>query len=124
MRGSQNAASVALELPPTQIVFFGNPNSGAPVMQKNQLAGLDLPQKVLFYEDENEVFALYNSTQYLASRYGVNEDERLPQNLELYVLRSYGKGYWRHCNAQISRYGLANLKPRLRKRVDLEMFYA
>lgn len=76
---SKNAASVELELPPTQIVFFGNPNLGTPLMQENQLAGLDLPQKVLFYEDENEVFAMYNSMQYFASRYGVHEVESLPQ---------------------------------------------
>ncbi|WP_233357660.1 DUF302 domain-containing protein [Haloflavibacter putidus] len=52
---SQNATSVDLELPPTQVIFFGNPNLGTPLMQKNQLAGLDLPQKVLFYEDKNQV---------------------------------------------------------------------
>jgi len=38
---SANAASVGLELPPTKIIFFGNPNLGTPLMQRNQLAGLD-----------------------------------------------------------------------------------
>jgi uncharacterized protein (DUF302 family) len=68
-----------MDLPPTRIIFFGNPNLGTPLMQENQLAGLDLPQKVLFYEEGDEVFALYNSTQYLASRYGVGKVESLPQ---------------------------------------------
>lgn len=76
---SQNAASVDRNLPPTQIIFFGNPNLGTPLMQENQLAGLDLPQKVLFYEENDEVFALYNSTRYMASRYGVGEVETLSQ---------------------------------------------
>jgi uncharacterized protein (DUF302 family) len=76
---SKNAASVEMDLAPTQIIFFGNPLLGTPLMQKNQLIGLDLPQKVLFYEDEDEVFALYNSIQYLASRYGVGEVESLSQ---------------------------------------------
>lgn len=76
---SQNAASVDMDLEPTQIIFFGNPNLGTPLMQENQLAGLDLPQKVLFYEEEEEVFAVYNSTEYLASRYGVGEVESLSQ---------------------------------------------
>src|SRR5680860_770327 len=40
-----NAASVDQELNPTKIIFFGNPNLGTPLMQKNQLAGLNLPQK-------------------------------------------------------------------------------
>ena len=44
---SQNATSVDLDLDPTQIIFFGNPNLGTPLMQENQLAGLDLPQRVL-----------------------------------------------------------------------------
>jgi len=43
------------------------------------LAGLDLPQRVLFYEVEDDVFVLYNSTQYLASRYEVGEVESLSQ---------------------------------------------
>ncbi|WP_093410894.1 DUF302 domain-containing protein [Salegentibacter flavus] len=76
---SQNAASVDMDLAPTQIIFFGNPNLGTPLMQENQLAGLDLPQKVLFYEEEGQVFALYNSTEYLASRYGVADIITLPQ---------------------------------------------
>lgn len=76
---AQNAASVEMDLPPTRIIFFGNPNLGTPLMQEDQLAGLDLPQKVLFYEEGDQVFALYNSTQYLASRYGVGEVESLSQ---------------------------------------------
>lgn len=75
---AQNAASVNMDLAPTQIIFFGNPNLGTPLMQEDQLAGLDLPQRVLFYEEENEVFALYNSTDYLASRYAVTDVETLP----------------------------------------------
>lgn len=74
---SENAALVDLELPPTQIVFFGNPNLGTPLMQENQLAGLDLPQKILFYKDEDKVFALYNSAKYLASRHKVTKIESL-----------------------------------------------
>lgn len=76
---SQNAVSVDLNLMPTQIIFFGNPTLGTPLMRKNQLAGLDLPLKVLFYEDQEDVFAFFNSTHYLASRYGVGEVESLSQ---------------------------------------------
>lgn len=73
----KNAASVGMELPPTKVILFGNPKLGTSLMQKDQLAGLDLPLKVLFYEDQNSVFVMYNSTQYLASRFGVAEVESL-----------------------------------------------
>ncbi len=66
----KNAKSVGLDLDPTRIVFFGNPALGTPLMQKNQLAGLDLPQNILFFRNEKmEDFAMYNSVEYLESRY-------------------------------------------------------
>ncbi len=69
-----NAASVDLDLNPIRLIFFGNPNLGTPLMQKNQLAGLDLPQKILVYQDEqNDVFLSYNNTLYLSSRHDVLE---------------------------------------------------
>ncbi len=69
---SRNAKSVGLELDFTRIVFFGNPVLGTPLMQKNQLAGLDLPQKVLFYRTENKNdIILYNSVEYLSSRHNL-----------------------------------------------------
>ncbi|TXE07368.1 DUF302 domain-containing protein [Gelidibacter salicanalis] len=76
---AKNAVSVQMELPPTKVILFGNPKLGTPLMQKNQLAGLDLPLKVLFYEDRGSVFALYNSTPYLASRYDIGKVESLSQ---------------------------------------------
>lgn len=69
---SRNAASVNLELPNTKVILFGNPNLGTPLMQENQLAGLDLPQKILVYEQDGDVFAAYNSTGYLANRYNLS----------------------------------------------------
>lgn len=46
------AASVGMDLAPTQLLIFGNPKLGTPAMQDNALAGLYLPLKVLVYEDE------------------------------------------------------------------------
>jgi len=67
-----NARSVGRVLSPTKIVFFGNPELGTPLLQKNQLAGLDLPQKILLFENtSNSVYAIYNSMPYLESRYGL-----------------------------------------------------
>lgn len=65
-----NAQNVGLELRPTREIIFGNPAIGTPIMQVNQLAGLDLPQKMLVYQDaDNNVFLGYNSANYLAARH-------------------------------------------------------
>ncbi len=75
-----NARSVGRVLNPTKIIFFGNPDLGTPLMQKNQLAGLDLPQKVLFFQNStNTAFAMYNSVPYLETRYGLQGVTTLPQ---------------------------------------------
>lgn len=75
-----NARTVGRVLDPTKIVFFGNPVLGTPLMQKNQLAGLDLPQKVLFFQNsENTVYALYNSVPYLESRHDLQGVSTLSQ---------------------------------------------
>ncbi len=75
-----NARSVGRVLNATKIVFFGNPALGTPLMQKNQLAGLDLPQKVLFFQNStNTVYAIYNSVPYLESRHDLQGVTTLSQ---------------------------------------------
>ena len=75
-----NAASAGLDLRPTRVVLFGNPQLGTPLMQINQQAGLDLPQKMLVYEDaEGRVIVGYNTTDYLAQRHGVGGAATLDQ---------------------------------------------
>ena len=70
-----NATSVGQELRPTEVILFGNPKLGTPLMQINQTVGIDLPQKVLFYENEvGEAYAAYNTPTYLASRHGIPAD--------------------------------------------------
>jgi uncharacterized protein (DUF302 family) len=69
---SMNAQNAGLMLRETRTVLFGNPNLGTPLMQENQLAGLDLPQKIAVYTTAtDEVFAVYNSVDYLAARHGL-----------------------------------------------------
>jgi len=75
-----NARAVGRVLNPTKTVFFGNPNLGTPLLQKNQLVGLDLPQKVMFFENKDAlVFAMYNSVAYLESRYQLQDTTTLGQ---------------------------------------------
>ncbi len=69
----QNASGAGLNLRPTRVVLFGNPILGTPLMQANQQAGLDLPQKILVYEDgSGQTYAAFNSIQYLAGRHGLD----------------------------------------------------
>ncbi len=76
----QNASNAGLSLHPTRVVLFGNPKLGTPLMQANQQAGLDLPQNMLVYENElGDVYAAFNTTQYLASRHGLGNVSTLPQ---------------------------------------------
>jgi uncharacterized protein (DUF302 family) len=67
---AQNAKAIGAELRPTQLVIFGNPRAGTPLMQCAQLSGLDLPQKALIWEDaKGAVWFSYNDPAYLAQRH-------------------------------------------------------
>ena len=71
---ASNAATAGLELLPTREVFFGNPSLGTPIMQEAQTAGIDLPQKMLVWQDRRgRVFVGYNHPDYLAARHGAAE---------------------------------------------------
>lgn len=64
------AESVGLELRPTQVIIFGNPRAGTPLMQCNQTTAIDLPQKALIWKDEQgQVWLGYNSPKYLSKRH-------------------------------------------------------
>ena len=68
----QGAEKAGLELRPTEVVIFGNPKVGTPLMQCAQSVAIDLPQKALIWEDANgEVWLGYNDPQYLKSRHGI-----------------------------------------------------
>jgi uncharacterized protein (DUF302 family) len=67
-----NAASVEQKIRPTIVIIFGNPKVGTPLMQCAQKAAIDLPQKVLFWQDENgKVWLSYNDPQYLKDRHEI-----------------------------------------------------
>lgn len=79
---ADNAASVGLELPPTQLIIFGNPNVGTGLMQASRSIGIDLPQKMLVWEDgEGSVQVAYNDIAYLAERHGVTGRDQVITNV-------------------------------------------
>ena len=70
---AESAAKVDLELRPTQVIIFGNPKVGTKLMQTNQMAAIDLPQKILVWEDEDgDTNITLNDPQYLAERHGLS----------------------------------------------------
>ena len=65
------AAKVGKTLRPTEVLIFGNPQGGTPLMECAQSAGIDLPLKALVWEDEaKQVWLGYNDAAYLAQRHG------------------------------------------------------
>jgi uncharacterized protein (DUF302 family) len=66
------AAKVGKTLRPTELLIFGNPQGGTPFMECAQSVGIDLPLKVLVWEDAaSQVWLGYNDPAYSAQRHGV-----------------------------------------------------
>ena len=64
------AAKAGKTLPPTQLIVFGNPKVGTPLMLCSRSIAIDLPQKALIWEDEDgEVWISYNDPQFLKLRH-------------------------------------------------------
>jgi uncharacterized protein (DUF302 family) len=71
------AAAVHMDLRPTTLFIFGNPKGGTPLMQAAQQFGLELPLKVLVWEDvSGKTHLTYESPHTLAQRFGL--DPALP----------------------------------------------
>jgi len=68
----KNATGVEMDLRQTQLIIFGNPKVGTPLMQCSQNVAIDLPQKVLVSEDaDNKVWLSYNNPSYLKERHEI-----------------------------------------------------
>jgi uncharacterized protein (DUF302 family) len=77
---SGEAKQVGIQMRPTKLLVFGNPKAGTPVMLAAPSAALDLPLKLLVWEDaEGRVWISYNSSAYLQSRHDFPRD--LIQNI-------------------------------------------
>jgi uncharacterized protein (DUF302 family) len=65
------AAKVGKTLRPTELLIFGNPQGGTPLMECAQSFGIDLPLKALVWEDgDGQVWLGYNDLAFLAQRHG------------------------------------------------------
>jgi uncharacterized protein (DUF302 family) len=70
-----NARDAGLELPPTTVVIFGNPKAGTPLMQGARTIAIDLPQKMLVWQDDAGVHLAYNDPDWLAGRHDLDGAE-------------------------------------------------
>jgi uncharacterized protein (DUF302 family) len=68
------AEAVGLELRDTTLVIFGSPAGGTPVMQAAPLSALDLPLKVLVWDDDGRAKVSYVAPAALAARYDLSDE--------------------------------------------------
>ena len=72
---SGEATKVGMSMRPTKLLIFGSPKAGTPLMVAAPSVALDLPLKILVWQDgEGQVWVSYNSPQYLQQRHGVPAD--------------------------------------------------
>ena len=72
---SGEAAKVGMKMRPTKLFIFGNPKGGTPVMLAAPSSAIDLPLKILVWEDDHgKVWITYNSPSYLQERHNIPSD--------------------------------------------------
>ena len=70
---SGEAEKVGMKLRPTKLLIFGNPKAGTPLMLAAPSSAIDLPLKILIWEDaQGKVWVSYNSPAYLQERHGLS----------------------------------------------------
>jgi uncharacterized protein (DUF302 family) len=77
---SGEAEKVGIKMRPTKLLIFGSPKAGTPLMQAAPSVAIDLPLKILVWEDgQGKVWVSYNSPAYLQQRHGIPPE--LVQNI-------------------------------------------
>ena len=83
IKHSEAAANVGIELRKTELILFGNPKVGSPLMKCQQSAAIDLPQKALIWEDDTaRVWISYNGPRYLEKRHNITGCEEIIAKIE------------------------------------------
>ncbi len=77
---SGEAAKIGIKMRPTKLLIFGSPKAGTPLMLAAPSIAIDLPLKILIWEDDQgKVWVSYNSPEYLKERHGLPQE--LLQNI-------------------------------------------
>ena len=75
---SEKAKAVGMAMRDTEILIFGNPKMGSPLMISNQQIGIDLPMKALAYKDaEGQVWLAYNDPAYLKKHHAISDRDKV-----------------------------------------------
>jgi uncharacterized protein (DUF302 family) len=75
------AVAVGMKLLPTDLLIFGNAKGGTPLMQAAQTVGIDLPLKVLVWQDgSGKTFLSYNDPGWIAKRHGLGPEAEATVN--------------------------------------------
>lgn len=78
----QGAADAGLELEPSKLLIFGNPQLGTPVMQGDPMAGLVLPLKMLVYSDGGQTYVAYEEVEGMFDDLDVDDDLEVLDKME------------------------------------------
>jgi len=83
------ATAVGLSLRPTELLIFGNAKTGTPLVQSTQTLGIDLPLKVLVWQDASGIAWLsYNDPAFVAHRHGLDSADNTTVNAMAAVLKA------------------------------------
>ena len=79
---AEEAAKVGKKLQPTVVLIFGNPTIGTLLMQSTQTAAIDLPLKLLAWEDDGgQVWIAYNDPDYLVKRHAITDRDPIVEKM-------------------------------------------
>ncbi len=73
---AEGAKTVEVAMEPTELLIFGNPKLGSPLMLSQRTAAIDLPLKAIAWKDkEGKVWLAYNTPAYIAKRHDITDKE-------------------------------------------------
>lgn len=92
---SMGAKKVGITMRPTQLLIFGNPKAGSPLINENPLVALDLPLKVMAWQDENnQTWLAYMNSKELTERHNIKNTALISKmNTLLKTLTNNALGY-------------------------------
>lgn len=77
---------------PLEFILFGKPEAGGPVMVENRLAALDLPLKIIAWEDDQQkVWIAYNEANYIAERFSLSAAVTAPLDPGQLIMKVLGE---------------------------------
>ena len=83
IKHSESAEKIGIELRDTELIIFGNPKVGSPLMKCQQSVAIDLPQKALIWEDDKgKVWISYNDPKYLVKRHNITGCDEIVSKIE------------------------------------------